>query len=44
MTLRQHVQNQDPDTEAAKWNSASFILLFTPVVFLFCHGKMFAVK
>ncbi len=43
VTVSQHAQYQDPETEAAKWNSV-FIKLFTPLLFLLWHVRLSSVK
>lgn len=40
VTASQHAQQQDLETEAAKWDSSITILLFTSVLFLLQHVKM----
>lgn len=32
VTVSEQEQNQEPDTEAANWNSTTIYLLFTPVL------------
>ncbi len=44
VTVSRHAQDQEPETEAAKWNSVIIILLFTPVLFRPRHVKMSSVK
>ena len=44
VTVNQHVERQDPETEAATWITAFLNLITVYVLFSLCHVQMLSVK